>query len=349
MFSPLHRSASRFRASILLSLLGACGNDFETHYEWEGEHIHFLSEHEDPPCAGTMLYLDTYTAILQQTLSSDASVTYHWLGSPESLDSVCPDGAAGCSTSNLAYSLSPIHLHEIVHALEPTHPAGNKFFTEGLATILGDTYYAPPVSMLASLSETEQWTQTNEQYGIAAHFTSFLVARYGLDRVRDFAKEASIADEGAELAFANFFDTSAAELFALYTDYPACKLDTLHIPLYECLIDNSPPSSVGLWTFENTLSCDGEQTIGPHKGRVYTMEAFEFVETNLFRIELQESDPKSKTQVKIIRCSPCEAQDMTELRAGENYAILTRGKYYIVTSQQHLQPSPYKLTVESIF
>lgn len=350
MLSPRHRRKSRLCAFITFLLLEACGSDFEAQYEWEGEHIHFLSEREDPPCAGTVLYLDNYTGLLQQTLSSDSTVTYHWLSSTESLDSYCPDGAAGCSVTDFAYSLSPIHLHEIVHALEPTHPTGNIVFTEGLATILGDTYYAPPVSTLSSLSETEQWTGSSEAYGVAAHFTSFLVGRYGLQRVRDFAEEASITRDGADLALENFFfGTTAAELFALYTAYPTCSLDTLHIPLYECLVDNTPSSGEGLWTFENTLSCASEHTIGPHNGRVYTIDAFEFKKTNLFRINLHQNDPQSLTHVKIIRCSPCGSADMAILTPGETHEVLTRGKYYIVTSQQHVHPSQYKLTVESLF
>ena len=338
-------------SAVVSVAAGGCEGRFEATYEWRGRHIDFVTDAETPPCAGTARFLDDYTAALKQVVGEpEARVYYRWTPSLASLAMFCPPDHLGCSVGRTATSLSPVHLHEIVHAVEAPFSAAPAahFLREGLAMILGDVSFGVEVEVepLRALAEMDAGVESLREYGTAAHFTSFLVSRFGLEAVREAAKAAGDDAAAGELIAA--FGVDAATLFAEYRTYPLCPMELLHVPLVECMIPPEPRDADGAWRFAGSLECAEPRVVGPHEGRVTSTFAFEFLTSGAFEVELREEDPKSGTRARLTRCAPCEGGRSAAIEPGTSSVILERGRYYVVLSQRVDAPSEYDLVIRPL-
>ncbi|MDC0721561.1 hypothetical protein [Nannocystis bainbridge] len=268
----------RFRL-LLCSFVGsgfACEHGGEPDFfVISGDHVDYRYSRGMEPCAGNAFAVNAFALHTALVLGLDRDneelprITFSWLTDEDFelwTNDTCVE-AKGCSIGTEAYSHIPIHHHEVVHALMPP---GAPFLDEGLAVALD------PGSggSLAEIDERDprpylvDFVQgdlglTDEAYGVAGLFVSYLLQVYGAERFH--AVYAAIPRKSEfpdwQSAFLQHYDRSADELAEEYLSAKACPKGISPLPRFECSAPEIVPQD-GMVVFQRTLDCSDEDVEG---------------------------------------------------------------------------------------
>ncbi|MCY1006158.1 hypothetical protein OV079_11410 [Nannocystis pusilla] len=201
------------RLSLLLAALGlAC--DPLPPVRHEGVHVRVAPDPGLELCGGTLAHMDDFVARVSAEFGVDPPLgddrfTYYWLD-PEDFGkrTPCPDAVAGCAVYDGVYSkVAPLD-HELVHSVSFAYGVGPQIFVEGLARAYEglEAWRSPQPQRPRDVWKfvSANWIAPLD-YDVAGAFTSYLIARFGLDVFLSmYAGLGLVAREGAiDRAFKN--------------------------------------------------------------------------------------------------------------------------------------------------
>src|SRR5262249_43004911 len=159
-----------------------------------------------------------------------------------------------CTFNTTVYANAWIQFHELVHAVDNTHPPA--LFVEGIAETL-----SKPSSDARNVDLDRANTRLDfdssrfragvpwEEYRVAADFVRFLVERYGAVRYHEFARSVLGLSDPSSVAraFVNTFEVQLDEEIAAWRNYsPANSPLRVPIDLVECHAP-IPPVAADTW------------------------------------------------------------------------------------------------------
>ena len=318
---------------VALALALACTPEVPE-VTWEGEYLHVAQSASGRVCGGSYAYQDLFVERLAEllgvTLDEPIRLT---LVEPEEIEAYCfKDGLLGCYNDDKAYSVIPVHTHELAHAVaDRAGWDGPRAFEEGFAEVFGfnsDT----DVERLPIRGVIEDFVVGRDHYYTVALFVRFLVERYGLDRFGDFMLATDNDDEFSliEVSFKTHFGESIDAAFAAFDAYPTCSAWANQAAIVECGMEPLPWGPDGI---EATVSldCDDEGTIGPFggdSGHMSTARTLEITEVGVYHIAVT-STSSTLSWVRLSRCGSC-LEDFDKSIARGNGAIigLSPGLYF---------------------
>jgi hypothetical protein len=230
---------------------------------------YFVHEGAEGPCEGIAewleRYYDAYADFFGVDLPPGQKIEYHLFASTDDLakELGCAPNTA-CARGTKVGSTTPLHAHELAHAMRSLHGDPPALFDEGLAEVLGcgdaadvssdglDASY--PLEELVETTAFMAWCQEHGfgVYGASKSFVRFLLDRHGAQRFLAFYAEAPRKGTRAEVdaIFQASFDTSLDEAFAEWRTRPAGYHDDYCLRLAECA-----PSMPELVSGEIRLGC----------------------------------------------------------------------------------------------
>lgn len=209
---------------ILLAIVcaGGCGDDPPRDYLTD----HLIVEPEDSKvlCDGSLDDWETQVLRVAAALKLDVPYPITVYFGQSAVDEHCtprPDfNLGGCTGSagdeTYIAALHPSVYHELVHAVRRTNGIrGPSFFEEGIAVVLGgfrpypitvmpDPASLPPDQGPHALATSAVSQIPSESYGVAGHFTAWLIATYGQDTVAAFLNDPALADTTEDVFTAHF-------------------------------------------------------------------------------------------------------------------------------------------------
>ena len=350
-----NRGWRRLFAAATLSLLGGSVGACEEPVPpdpapvvWEGERIEIATHDELLACGGSFDYLDDFVFALQDDHGLEwggTPIRYYMLTSEElaALD-FCPPGAR-CIKDHRVYTDVAVDLHEMVHAIRSESLGqplpGITYFEEGLAVLYDPETRTEDPSLdvyagLESIADLNEYMSARH-YGVAGHFTRFLVDTYGIEGHVAFVQAQASVGTVAELEVT--FEETTGEPFAGVVDeyraqYPLCSDLARTRHLLECAQPPVQPDGNSL-RVEYELSCDDPEVLGPVGGRMWRSFTIEVITPGRYRftngispfdfqLEVVDCDRGCLTDVDIAVQSPGTIFDQPELSAGRYLVRLSR-------------------------
>lgn len=271
--------------SGLTALLGGCAPEEELPLPpvvWEGHSVRVRMDDPDiEVCGGSFEALDRHAELVREALllEGDGVVEYS-IGDQDFVDEACNlDMPAPCtkSTTGNVFTSSPMHEHELVHAvrlLDPELTFRSSPFEEGLATMFGGDRFNdgnPPLD--PSILLNEEQLEGALEYHHAGQTMTLLLTRHGINAFRNFDTLASTTDKGD--AFLEAFGETKEEFVAAVDDAHHCEQTQWLAPLLEC--DGEPTTAdptTGALVLSGNLSCGSPDVYGPRSGRMWTSRHF---------------------------------------------------------------------------
>ena len=218
------------------------------------------------PCRGNALYMDRLVPFLEDELAVQAPslLRYSWIGG----------GDRSQASGSHAWSLEPIHVHELAHAITGAMPA--KFFTEGVAQAvqgMGDGL-APRYPYSDADVARAVWdprgtltasTSRDVNYATAAAFVTYLLVRHGPERFHDFYRGLGgpVTMSWLRGQFRRAYGLELDDEIAVFRGgIPDCGEDVDPLPLPEGSTPGVAWGSEGLWEHELSMACDGPGVVG---------------------------------------------------------------------------------------
>lgn len=294
MIGAVPRSRSGIRRGLALALCGlsvsalGCADEnwliegvTQPPIVWTGEHVRIGTDLElEDWCPGTLDRLDGYTGELKELFSApeEQVIGYYLFEYPLPMGTgSCRDAKDGCAYDGPdEVFLMTAHLpfeHEVVHTVGARQRKLPSFFEEGAATYWSDPAVFPDARLAIRDVRTvldERWDLVDGQEDrvLGAHFTSFLVHRWGMERYVELLHTKAPSREQFEPAFAQIFgmslDEAIDEYETIYDPQSYCTLETFRSSFYECgrepeyILDGS-----GEVEFDIDLSCANPDVVGP--------------------------------------------------------------------------------------
>ena len=266
------------------------------------EHIVAEPTDSDVVCRGTLDDMETQVMRVALSLGLDLPFPITVFFGPSAVAARCstvPSGLGGGCTDGFldkteVASEAPSVSHEIVHAVRRTNNIrGPSFFEEGIAVVLGGVRpYVRTINLDAASLGPQQGPEAlahypepnirSDDYGVAGHFTAWLLATYGQEVVVAFLNDPRLA-ETVDDAFLEHFGLTLAEAEQawrataafVYTFGEACD-----------------PDRALAWsgdTLEYTaeLACEAPHVIGPSLDRITLRSTcFPLAESGTMHVEL---------------------------------------------------------------
>lgn len=315
---------------------------------WEGERVEIAAHDELLACGGSFSYLDAFVAALHDDMGLEwggTPVRYYML-SPDELAELgfCPSEAR-CIYEHRVYSDRALDLHELVHATRAEalgQPLpGITYFEEGLAVLYDTETRTEATSLdvyegLESISDLNGYMSAGH-YGVAGHFTRFLVDTYGMEDHAGFveAQESVRTVADVEQTFEDVLGESLPSVVDEYrAEYPLCSDLARTRHLLECAQPPVVPDA-GSIRVEYELACDDPEVLGPVEGRMWRSFTIEVAEpgrvrfTNAiapfdFQLEVVDCESGCLTDVDLAVESPGTIFSNPELSPGRYLVRLSR-------------------------
>jgi hypothetical protein len=268
--------------------------------------------------------------------------------SPPQIDYYIFDGPTGCGYGQLAmascatygtvYANHWIHFHELVHAVDESHPPA--LFAEGLAEALSipsPTARNQPDRADAYVAiESFDFRTGNvaEHYRVAGDFVRYIVERFGPAKYRELSLSMmSLAD--ALTIHSTFKAIMGVTLEETIADFrrtaPAASRLAVPVDLADCH-DPIPPTDRDTWEFRDITEngCTSGMT---ENGTTYWQHmrrfGFEITNAGMYQIEVSASgDPK---RGRMWSCAAGEVYEYASSRQARNLAVmpLIKGRHAI--------------------
>lgn len=255
---------------------------------WVGEHVELATHGEVDECGGSREYIDAFVgAVLDDMgLEAEGKVRYYLLTDDE-LDEVGLEPRnARHALDGRVYTNVTVDTHELTHAARHLAvgfpPPGVTFFEEGLAALyqIDSLPLDPDRDVMAALRSVSDLRDNMEyeHYGVAGHFTSFLVSEHGIEPVVAFVDDQAGVTTLAQLEtlFAEHFSESLEGAIERYrSDYPSCfHLARTRHPV-ECSRPPVEPDEDGYINIRYDLTCDDPEALGPVGGWMWRSFTFD--------------------------------------------------------------------------
>ncbi|MBL9103258.1 MAG: hypothetical protein JNL82_20095 [Myxococcales bacterium] len=310
---------------------------------WGDEHYLYATDVEEPVCAATLRRQGEFAAGLADVLfgppDPPRKFIYYVLDERSFLDAACPDGS-GCYTSGRIFSREPLHLHEIVHAVNDLSiGASHPFFGEGIAEVFRDRYLGPQ-EIRSSLGEGLQSAAEklpDDQYVRAGHFMAYILDTYGETTTLDLLTQTRPGQTGAQLEdiLADVTGLPYEQLAADYAAYPLCNNRSYRWPITECA-SAPPPWSECQLEISVDVDCTVSDALGPREDEVWITRTLAIPDNGVYGFSTF-GDTATQAYVELGRCTVgCkqggsyvrfeleEEQDLA-LEAGQYYLSFVRG------------------------
>jgi hypothetical protein len=312
LFDSMTSSRRRLAPALGLVLLG-CAPEEEFPLPpivWEGQSVRVRMDDPDiQVCGGSFEALDRHAQLVREALllEGDEVVEYS-IGDQDFVDAACdPDSLAACTnaTTGRVFTKSPLHQHEVVHAvrvLDPEIGVRSSPIEEGLSTVFGsDSLGANTVPLDAwGILEDPRAAGGAEHYR-AGHTVAFLLERHGAEGFRRFDERAR--DTAENDAFAEIFGETKEEFAAAADAAPHCEQSQWWAPLLEC--DGEPmvaDAETGAVTLTGNLRCGEADVQGPQAGRMWTSRHFRLDEPTTGTLAYSFDFPEDAT-LEIVGCT----------------------------------------------
>jgi hypothetical protein len=352
-------------AAVAAAAVSACAEDHPPPVVWEGAHLAYRTD-EDPSalCGGTFEYLDGVVGYLATRFGdSEAFVDYSWV--PDGPDPYCPEGTYGCAKLRRAYSVFPVHQHEVVHAVRGGTDARRSSqrlayqpLEEAIAELYGDDWPIGGEPALATRALLEARDLDSVEYVAAGHFASYLRATFGEAALLQLGDVSRFDDdEDAFLSdFVAVFGVSLDDALESYTaEYPVCDKSSYRDDGFECSGDATAlPTTLGERVdLDRSLSCDDPHVIGPRLGGRWTTVVVDVPEDRGYAIVVGALDDRNATDFRMRRCGSTCLDDLG--RVGEETSViggdwycLAAGRYTVRLGMPDGRDSDYRLSFEAV-
>lgn len=333
-----------------------------------GEHVEVWASDGLEVCGGNVAHMDRFVERFREVVGprpeAEARHRYYVLDEEDwALLGWCDD-LAGCTIERRTiYARRLPSRHELVHA--EIAAGGHSLLEEGIAEAFGD---GPPDAWPFTYDVEEALDLGDarlpfEGYQRAAHFSRFLIDRYGIDgflRLRDSTSKGE-GREALARAFEVAVDRSLESELIAYEGYAAwCQNAGYRLALLECELPVTPWRSELSFVETVELTCAGADVLGPFDGEIFTYRALEMPLAAKLDIEV-EAEGTDDARAWIVKCgSRCRGwpgddpdypleppQIAVEVRLGEpREATLYPGRYWIRMSRPVGSPGALTLRVE---
>ena len=293
----------------------------------EAGRLRILPEFSHPICDGTVRRLaqqvEDFDAMLEGALGED-TVEFYWVPG-STVDSECPEGAAGCAPGRAAYGGLETTGHEFFHAVASGLGRPASIFTEGFAVAFsGDPVPAPRrPQQIRTMAPLDYPTLG---YSSAGHFVRFLEDVYGRDELIALYERSDYMDP-AEVVLADLATTTGLGVDELQARWDA-RLDETFVGASHCVGLALPRVDAG-WELSRTLDCEQDDVEGPIFDRGPTTPylrvdyAFEVGRRADFELQIE---PRAGF-VDLLRCDDDEYVDVVHAPAGTTTFELAPGPY----------------------
>jgi hypothetical protein len=317
-----------------LVAVAACMPEIDDAVVVRGRHVTVHADPAIPVCAEAVAVADRFVEDTAAMLGV----------APRPIDYYLYDGPTGCDSGQYVdsscvldrtvYANQWIHFHELVHAVDDTHPPA--LFVEGIAEALSIRSEAARATTLSRedaqlVLESPRFraSEPHANYLIAGDFVRYLIERYGVTRYRALARAlGSLADAiTIRQTFARVYPVSLDEVIAGWrATSPTASTLVVPVDLVTCA-DPIAPIAPETWEIRDpgTSGCRSGVTSG---GTVYVQHprrhGFEVTEPGVFVVTLAD-DAGRKAIVRA--CSGVEHQ--TPIATGFTALVLGAGRHAI--------------------
>lgn len=268
--------------------------------------------------------------------------------SPPHIDYYVFDGPTGCGYGKYAtascakfgtvYANHWIHYHELVHAVDQSHPPA--LFAEGLAEALSlpsSIARDQPLRTDADIELESSAFRTGdvaEHYRVAGDFVRYIVERFGPDKYRELSLAImSLADEMTiHRTFKQVMGVSLEETIAQFR-VTAPGVSRLNVPvdLADCH-DPTPPTARDTWVFQDITQNDctsGMTENGTSYWQHTRRYGFEITNAGMYQIEVSASGDAKRG--RMWSCAAGEVYEYASSRFATHLAVvpLIKGRHSI--------------------
>lgn len=266
---------------------------------WVGEHLEVWTTAESTVCGGSFAFLDRHAGNLK-TLSAELGVEaradrfrYYWVDLERWQDEdACDVDAAGCAfPGGDVYARDSLVSHELVHGVSTTYM--QSVFEEGWATIFGDAngveedmVMAPTLDMYEEFNVVAGDSLAPDHYPSAAFFTRLLLDLYPEEAFAAIQRTSwkMDYDQVAERLDGEGIDLD--HVVSIYESAEGCPFDGVRVALTECETPATPWVEPDRWAFHGALDCGNEQTYGPRRGAMWSLQTVDIPEAGFYRVSM---------------------------------------------------------------
>lgn len=337
---------------VAVAPIVACAPEIEV---WEGDHLDYEWEPPLQPCDGARERLDAYVPFVADQLGLDqgerSRITYSWL-TPESYEAITRSRpSTGFALYRHAYSMLPLHYHEVVHTVVHQRRFGGlSFLNEGLAVAFdsSDIYFlhADSWGPLPRFDRVDPRPYLDHRlsrdgsgfYPPAGAFVAYLLSRHGPEKVLRLHERLDLAASPERFAevFADVFGAPLDDEVATYLDDDTCPEEATVVPQpFACAAPVLPWVSPERWQDARAFACLDADADGLHDRRDASV-SLEIPEDGLYRVDVVGDEWAAALLVPCGRC-PWLAED-TYLKPGARVLTLTAGHHAINYDTGILEP-----------
>jgi hypothetical protein len=297
-------------------LLVNCFPELDDAVITRGRYVNVYADPSIPVCAGAIAIADRFVEDTAAMLGvSPRPIDYYLFDGPTGCG-LGQDAWASCAVNGTVYANVWIHFHELVHAVDDSHPPA--LFVEGLAEALSrpsddarDDVNPRATAQINLESSAFRAGDPWENYRVAGDFVRYLVERFGALRYRSFARSlVSLSDSiTTRRAFESVYGVSIDDVIAHWrvTD-PAASTMTVPVDLVTC---DAPiaPIAEDTWAIDDVApnGCSSGTTTG---GTSYFQPArrygFEVSEPGMFVVNVRANGGQ---RVLVRSCAPTAAHE----------------------------------------
>jgi hypothetical protein len=285
----------------------------------KGRHVTVYADPEIPVCPNAVALADRFVEDVASTLGvSPPAIDYYVMNGPTG----CGRGqyaGADCTFGTTVYAKTWIHFHELVHAVDNSHPPA--LFVEGIAEAL--SWPSKEARRLALArgqvrldfdSPTFRAGVPLEEYKIAGDFVRYLVDRFGGVKYRAFAASVLSLADGISMRreFTRVFGATIDDVVADWRVWtPIASTLTVPVDNIDCQ-DPIAPVAPDTWRVDRVESDGCESGMTPLGARYWQQTGrygFEVATPGVFLVEAEGDYGNQKGMIR-----SCAADALYEYR-----------------------------------
>ncbi|MEM9455126.1 MAG: hypothetical protein AAGF11_13175 [Myxococcota bacterium] len=279
---------------------------------------------ERPLCRGNIAQIEETMAHVEDNLDvqvqSPIEITL-WSRYADVADH-CWEGALGCYRDGEIHTLWYGLEHEIVHAVAGPLGRPEPLWIEGIAEALSGRTHDGEVDV-GSLVGLEDGRDV--EYSTAGHFTRWLLEEYGVEGIRDLARESSFEDTyGMELGDAGAdYETNAPWS---YPHWNPCRGERLD------------PTLEGEWVHDIVVDCDDPWSSAEYESGPTVLRTIDIEDPGTYRLFV--------TGVRMVGAIACQLETLVEPPAADVAGSIVQESSGAVLPTFFLSDQAYEIPLE---